>query len=117
MNYNLIAQVILFCSSIGLIQIIFRKMSVLSSLPEDIKTEVREGFFTKVKKELKEKNPLEKAKYEDLLGKVLKNIRIVFLKTDNKIFGWTQRLKEDSQRRKIREDGDYWDRIKRDTEK
>jgi len=117
MNCNLIAQVILFCSSIGLGQMIFRKMSILSGLSEVVEIKEEEKLFTKLKREIKEKNPLRDVQYEDLLGKVLKKIRILFLKTDNKIFGWTQKLKENSQKKKIREDRDYWDRIKKGTDK
>ena len=117
MNYNLIAQVILFCSSIGLAQMIFRKMPVLSGLSEVIDIKEEDKLFTKLKKEIKEKNPLKEVQYEDLLRGVLKKVRILFLKTDNKIFGWTQKLKEDSQKKRIREDGDYWDRIKKNTDK
>jgi len=78
MNYNLIAQAILFCSSIGLGQLIFRKMPILSNLPETIGTEDGELFLEKIKKEIKEKNPLKEIQYEDLLGNALKNIRILF---------------------------------------
>ena len=117
MNYNLIAQSILFCSSVGLGQMIFRKMSILYSLPETIEIKEEEKLFTKLQKKIKERNPLKEVQYEDLLRGALKKIRILFLKTDNKIFGWTQKLKENSQKKKIREDGDYWDRIKKNTDK
>ena len=117
MNYNLVAQVVLFCSSIGLGQMIFRKMPVLSGLPDSIEEKEEQKILTKLKKGIKEKNPLKDVQYEDLLGTVLKKVRILFLKTDNRIFGWTQKLKENSQKKRIREDGDYWDRIKKSTDK
>ena len=117
MNYNLIAQVILFCSTVALGQMIFRKMPILSGLSEVVETKEEEKLLTKLKEEIKEKNPLKDVQYEDLLESVLKKVRIFFLKTDNKIFGWTQELKENSQKKKIREDGDYWDRIKKNTSK
>lgn len=91
-------------------------MSILSGLPEVIEIK-EEELFTKLKRKIKEKHPLKDVQYEDLLEKVLKKVRILFLKTDNKIFGWTQKLKENSQKKKIREDGDYWDRIKKGTDK
>ena len=117
MNYNLIAQVILFCSTVGLGQMIFRKMPILSGLSEAIETKEEEKLLVKLGKEVKEKNPLKDVQYEDLLQGILRRVRILFLKTDDKIFGWTQRLKENSQKKKIREDGDYWDRIKKSTDK
>ena len=117
MNYNLIAQVILFCSTVALGQMILRKIPILSSLSEVAETKEEEKLLTKLKDEIKEKNPLKDVQYEDLLQGVLKKIRFLFLKTDNKIFGWTQELKENSQKKKIREDGDYWDRIKKGTDK
>ena len=117
MNCNLIAQVILFCSSIGLGQMIFRKIPVLSGLPETVEVRDEEKLLSKIKKEIEEKNPLKEVQYEDLLGRALKRVRILFLKTDDKIFNWTQKLKENSQKKKIREDGDYWDRIRKGTNK
>ena len=117
MNYNLIAQVILFCSTAGLAQMIFRKMPILSGLSEAVEIKEEEKLLVKLGKEVKEKNPLKDVQYEDLLQGVLRRVRILFLKTDDKIFGWTQRLKENSQKKKIREDGDYWDRIKKSTDK
>jgi len=117
MNYNLVAQVILFCSSVGLGQMIYRKIPILSSLSETIETKEGDKILTKLKKGIKEKNPLNEIQYEDLLETVLKKVRILFLKTDNKIFGWTQKLKENSQKKRIREDGDYWDRIKKSADK
>ena len=117
MNYNLVAQIILFCSSVGLVQMIFSKIPVLSDLPEVSEIENKSKIFSKLKKDIEEKNPLKDVQYEDLLENVLKKIRFLFLKTDNKIFGWSQELKENSQKRKIKEDGDYWERIKKNTGK
>ena len=117
MNYNLVAQVVLFCSSIGLGQMIYRKMPILAGLSEAAETREEDKLLTKLKKGIKQKNPLKDVQYEDLLETVLKKVRILFLKTDNKIFGWTQKLKENSQKKRIREDGDYWDRIKKNTDK
>jgi hypothetical protein len=45
----------------------------------------------------------------------LKKIRLFFLRTDDKIFGWTQKLKENEQKEKIEKEGDYWDKIKKNT--
>jgi len=96
---------------------IFVKMPVLSGLPETIEVKDGEKLIEKVKKQIKETNPLKEVKYEHLLGQVLKRVRILFLKTDDKIFNWSQRLKENSQKKKIQEDGDYWDRIRKGTNK
>jgi hypothetical protein len=91
---------------------ILSKMSVLSNLPV---AQAEEDFSKKLKRKLVDENPLREIDYGDLLRRFLQKIRIFFSKTDDKIFGWTQRLKENSQKKKIREDGDYWDKIKRDT--
>ena len=52
MNYNLIAQVILFCSTVALGQMIFRKMPILSSLSEVAETKEEEKLLTKIKGEI-----------------------------------------------------------------
>ena len=118
MNYNLIAQLVLLGSTIGLGQIIFSKISVLSSLPNKINIEIdKKEVLVKIKDGIKETNPLKHVKYEDFLWQFLKKIRILFLKADNKIFGWSQKLKENSQKKEIKEDTGYWDRIKRGIDK
>lgn len=114
MNFNLAAQVTLILSSIGLGRIIYTKIPVLSGLSEDSSLE-EDSFWIKAQQKFKEKNPLREIDLKEFLMNVLKKVRIFFLKTDDKIFGWTQKLKEDSQKKKIKEDGDYWDKIKNNT--
>ena len=117
MNYNLISQVTLLLSSIGLGFMVFNKIPVLSELSEAKEIKDKEALVSKIKKEIKIKNPLENIRYEDFLGRILKKVRMLFLETDNKIFSWSQKLKNESQKHKIEDDKDYWDRIKNNTNK
>ncbi len=113
MNYNLIFQFTLLFSVAGLGKIIFSKMPDLVELPENLELEEKENPFVRIRKWIDSKNPLRNFDYVDFLSKILKKIRVLFLKTDNKIFGWSQRLKENSQKKKIREEEDYWDKIQK----
>ena len=53
--------------------------------------------------------------YEKFLQKFLTKVRILSLKTDNKTSNWLKRLKDNTQRKKITEDDNYWDEIKKAT--
>jgi len=55
MNYNLVAQIILFCSSVGLAQMIYRKMPILSGLSEAMEVKEEDKILSKLKEGIKEK--------------------------------------------------------------
>lgn len=117
MSYSLIAFIVFLFSFLGLGSMVVRKVPVLVDLPE---TEVKkkEGSAKKpLTDRLKKVNPLENSSSRLFLQKLLKKIRILSLKTDNKMFDWLQKLKEDTQRKKIREDEEYWDEVKKATKK
>lgn len=117
MSCSLIALVIFFASFLGLGTIVVHKVPVLVTLPEreEKRREVSErNHFTS---KLHNANPLESSSSKLFLQKLLKKIRILSLKTDNKMFDWLQKLKEDTQRKKIREDEEYWDEVKKATKK
>jgi len=115
MNYNFIAQSTLLFSFVGLTQMILSKLFILSENSEGVEVREEGNFFEKLKIKLIDQNPLRKINYSAFLRKLLKSIRLFFLKTDDKIFGWTQKLKENEQKEKIKKEGDYWDRIKKDS--
>ncbi len=114
-NLDLIAQFSLLFSFVGLVQMALSKMSILSGLPETTQTKEENKFFVEIKRKVVDENPLKEVNYDRLLSKILKGIRLFFLKADNKLFGWTRKLKENSQKKKIEEEGDYWDKVKKNT--
>ncbi|MBD3208616.1 MAG: hypothetical protein GF370_04170 [Candidatus Nealsonbacteria bacterium] len=116
MNYNILSLAIFFTSFLGLGGIVAKKIPVLVNLPEE-REEVEAPESPSVKDKLKEASPLKNFSSKLFLEKILKKIRIISLKTDNKMFDWLQRLKEDNQIKKIRDDEEYWDKVKDGTQK
>jgi len=114
MSFKIVALFILFGSSLGLGGIIISKIPALCSLPETIFEEDR-GVALRIKTRVKKLNPLKRFSYDIFLQKVLTKIRILSLKTDTKTFNLLQKLRENNQRKKIKEDENYWDKIKKAT--
>jgi len=111
MSYEVFFGIILFISLTGMGVIFWRKMPVLVGLPE-VLPEKTEPFSLKLKKRIKEFNPLKNFSYETFLQKLISRIRILTLKTDNKTFNWLQRLKERKRKKKL-EDDNYWEELKK----
>ncbi|MDI6591875.1 MAG: hypothetical protein QME61_03000 [Patescibacteria group bacterium] len=107
-----IAQIILIGSFIGMGIILYRKIPVLAKLPE-VSFKREENLFLRIKNKIKEIIPLKSFSYEILLQKILSKIRILSLKTDNKIANWLQKLREKSQKKKFEENDNYWQKIKK----
>ena len=114
MSYEIAAQIILVCSLIGMGVIIFRKVPVLTELPEIPTTRIN---WLKLKEKIKILNPFKSFSYEIFLQKILSKIRILSLRAENKTFGWLQKLRERSLRKKIEENDNYWKEIKKSTKK
>lgn len=113
MNYKTIFEIILVSSSIGLGGIIFRKIPVLSALQEkDIKEKSSES---KLMERVRKVKLFRNFSYEKFLQKLLTKVRILSLKTDKKTSNWIKKLKDNTQRKKIMEDDNYWDEIKKAT--
>jgi hypothetical protein len=112
---ELIAIIILVCSLIGMGVIVFRKIPILLTLPEDLPQ--KESFISKLKERLKKLNPFRNFSYEIFLQKVLTKIRILSLKADNKTFNWLQKLREKYKKTKIEEKDNYWEEVKKEIKK
>lgn len=117
MNYEIIAQIILFGSTVGLGTIIFRKIPLLITLPEDIVEKEKEPLVLRLKNRIKRNNPLRDFSYNIFLQKILTKIRILSLKTDKKTFYWIKKLRENRHRKKMRENDNYWEEIQKSTKK
>ena len=115
MNFELAALIILFGSLLGMGAIIVRKIPVLVGLPEVIKKPSGEPFWLKLNRKIKNIPGFKSFSYEIFLQKLLSKIRILSLKTDNKTFNWLQKLREKSKRKKIKENDNYWEELKKST--
>ncbi|MBZ9571903.1 hypothetical protein KJA15_00990 [Patescibacteria group bacterium] len=113
---ELIATVVLFGSLIGMGVILTRKIPVLRKLPE---IETRgfdlENNFLRLKEKVKTLNPFKNFSTEIFLQKILSKIRILTLKTESKTATWLQKLRERSQKKKMEENDDYWEELKKST--
>jgi hypothetical protein len=111
MNYKIVAQIILFFSSLGLGSLIISKISQLNTLPEAV---AFEGTDMKValKRRFRGLTILRNLSPDVFLQKFLIKIRILSKRADSKASVLLKKLKEDTQKKKITEDDDYWDKVK-----
>lgn len=82
MNFQILAQIILAFSFLGLIAMIARKIPALVAL--EVPESSKEGRILKLKKKIQEANPLKGTKPEIFLQKILSKVRVLSLKADNK---------------------------------
>lgn len=108
---ELIAIIVLLISLISMAVIVWRKIPVLVELPE-VLIKKGEPFSSRLKKKIREFNPLKKFSYELFLQKLISKIRILTLKTDIQTFNWLQKLKEKMKKKKLDEDN-YWEELKK----
>ena len=116
MSYEIAVQIILVCSLIGMGVIIFRKIPILAELSEisAARISLKESLF-KLKEKIKILNHFKSFSYEIFLQKILSRFRILSLRAENKSFNWLQKLRERAQRKKIEENDNYWEEIKKIT--
>jgi hypothetical protein len=108
--FEIFAFLTLIFSFLGISVIVWRKIPVLSTLPE----EKKESFFQRLKRKLVEKNPFKKFSLEVFLQRVIFPIRILILRLDNLTFNWLRKLREKYQEKKKREKDTYWEEIKKE---
>ncbi len=122
---ELIATIILIGSFLGIILIAFKKKSILAQLPENPK---KDECSLSLKCFLKEKinpikNKIKNWKYfkkinpDIFFQNILSKIRVLSLKIENKTANLLQKIREKTQKKKIKEgDNDnYWQEIKKKT--
>lgn len=121
MSYEIVAIIILVGSLIGIGVILFRKIPVLVKLPDYSSSNVLIFFPVKWCKNLKEKikniSFFKSFSSEIFLQKILSKIRILSLKVENKIAFWLQKLRERSLKKKNLENDNYWEELKKPTNK
>ncbi|MFQ6049662.1 MAG: hypothetical protein ACE5J0_01305 [Candidatus Paceibacterales bacterium] len=112
---TLIATIILTGSLLGMGVIVSRKIPVLLELPEIAERPEGESLILRLKRRIDKLNPFKNFSYEIFLQKILTKIRILTLKTDNKTFDWLQKLRKRAHQKKLRENDNYWEEIKKAT--
>jgi len=109
-NYDLIAQIILAVSFLGLGIMFFRKVPLLLVFPE--KEEPQKSLSLKLKENISALNPFRNFSYDVFLQKLLTKIRILSLRTDHQTFNLLKKLREKTQKKKLENDN-YWDEVKK----
>jgi len=119
MKFESILQIILFGSSIGLAGIIFKKIPLLRTLPVEssLLLEKKQDFVLRLKTGVRRLNPFKNLSYEMFLEKLLTSLRALSLRIEGKTSVSLQQLKQAVKEKKIRENDNYWEEIKRTTEK
>jgi len=117
MKFESILQIILFGSSIGLVGIIFKKIPLLNTLPvkSSLSLEKKQNFGLKLKTEVRKLNPLKNLSYEIFLEKILTNLRALSLRIEGKTSDSLQQLKQAVKEKKVRENDNYWEEVKKAT--
>ena len=119
MKFESILQIILFGSSIGLVGIVFKKIPFLRTLPGEslFSLEKKQDFVLRLKAGARRFNPFKNLSYEIFLEKLLISLRALSLKIEGKASASLQQLKQTVKEKKIRENDNYWEEIKKTTKK
>lgn len=114
--FELLPQILIIVSIAGIIFVVARKIPSLSQIPEDIKISDVSGAR---KKKIKTPNFINKLwlktksfryseyfhKTLELSEKILRKLKVVFLKLENRAADWAELLKAQSQKVRIRREG------------
>lgn len=112
---ELIAITILVGSCLGMAVVIFRKIPMISELPEvPIEFNLKKSLL-KLKEKIKILHPFKYLSDKTFLQKILSKVRILTLRAENKTSMWLQKLREKSQKKKIEENDNYWEKLKEST--
>lgn len=107
---ELVALIVLILSLCCLGLIILKKVPLLLELPETVPFSFN---WQECLKKIKSCCPFNNFSFGIFLQKTLSKIRILTLKTDNKTSNWLQRLREKNQKKKIEQDDDYWQQLRK----
>lgn len=109
----LIAQFVLLISLVGIGMILFRKIPVLIELSETFGKPETENFILKLKRKIKNTSALTSFSFEVFLQKILSRIKILSLRVENRSDTLLQRLRKNSQKKKLKETDSYWEKLKK----
>lgn len=113
MKSEMIAIFILLGSLVGMGAVIFRKIPMISELPEVPAEFNLKEILLKIKEKIKTFHPFKYFYGEIFLQKILSKVRILTLKAESKTANWLQKLREKSQKKKIEENDNYWEELKK----
>lgn len=109
----LIAQFVLLISFVGIGMILFRKIPVLIELSETFGKPEAENFILKLKRKIKNTSALTSFSFEVFLQKILSRIKILSLRVENRSDTLLQRLRKNSQKKKLEKTDSYWEKLKK----
>jgi len=112
---DIIALIVFLTSLIGAGVIIFRKIPLLTELPETISVSGSNwrNFFSQIKK-IKVLNPFKGLSSGIILQKILSKIRVLSLKTESKSSNWLKQIRTKAKMKKNL-DANYWEEVKKST--
>ena len=109
---ELISFIVLLLSLAGMAVILWRKMPVLSKLPEPT-GDLRKFLAEKIKEGTKKIPMVKDFSYELYLQKMLSRIRVLTMKTENKTGSWLERLRQKKNQKDRTNNDNYWDNLKK----
>lgn len=115
MNYEIIAYGVFVLSLLGLVIFVYRKLPILAQIQEPLKQQNKDESPSALGKIAEKINPFKNFSHDIFLQKIISSVRVLSLKTDRKTFHWLQKLRQNSQRNKLKENDKYWDEIKKST--
>jgi len=110
---TLIASIVFLFSLGGAGAIAYRKLPLLIDLPDVAEEGKKDEIILAVKNRVQNMSFIKNFSYEIFLQKILSKFRVLTLKTENKTSNWLQELREKRKKKKIIEDDNYWDEIKK----
>lgn len=111
---NLIAIIIFLGSLLGMGVILFRKISLARKLPLEVESP-QENLSSRLKNRIRFFLPIKSFSSESFLHKLLSKSRLLTLKTESRIAGWQQGLREKAKRKREIENDNYWEELKKST--
>ena len=118
MKFELILQIILFTSFIGLGVIVLRKIPALGVLPEEnfsSFSKTKQIIALKFKERIRKLNLLKDLSYEMILEKVLSKTKNISVKFESKMSNLLVEAKENTRQKEVRENDNYWEDLKKST--
>ena len=108
---ELIIKVVFFSSAFGIIFILYRKIPALVVLTEETSA-VRQPLMVKLGTKIKNISFFKSFSFEMLLQKILSKIKVLTLKTENRVSRWLEALRERAQKKKFYANDNYWKEVK-----
>lgn len=110
---ELIALVIFLASLVVAGTMVFKKLPVLVDLPETPSQFDLKKFSQTLKEKAVAINPVKNFSTEIFLQKAISKARILALKAESKTSHWLQALRENSQKKKEKNNDGYWESLKK----